>query len=280
MELSQLLPMCPALAVLPPDTLWDIRLRAGHPPCYTGEKGTVWDAAPLTPDDLLRAAQALCGHALALHERTLRQGFLPLPGGHRLGVCGIWADTSDGSRLRRISSLCLRLAHQHSGAAAGIWPQAQGKNLLLLGPPGSGKTTLLRDLARLYANSGAPVAIADERGEIAACDRGMPQLDVGASDVMSLMDKKTAITLLLRAMAPAVLITDELGSAEEGDCLRQARYGGVTVVCSAHARSVADFCRRPELMSLWRDGVFDAAAVLTVPGAAPVFIAREGEPCV
>lgn len=56
----------------------------------------------------------------------------------------------------------------------------RGGGALIAGPPGSGKTTLLRDIVRILSDEGTAVGLCDERGEIAACVEGVPQLDVGA----------------------------------------------------------------------------------------------------
>ena len=93
-------------------------------------------------------------------RRSCGRGFLALPGGHRLGVCGRLGPQG----FEEISSLCVRMAHEIKGVGDALFPQVQGRNLLICGAPGAGKTTLLRDLIRLYGLAGTQVGLADARG--------------------------------------------------------------------------------------------------------------------
>lgn len=250
----------------------EIRLRPGKPLLAVTEEGIVWGKTCLTPQDVHRAAQALSGYALAAWNRELCRGFLPLPGGHRLGVCGRMGEEG----LKEIASLCLRIAHEVKGAGAAVFSGVRGKNTLLLGPPGSGKTTLLRDLARLYGEDGWQVGIADERGEVAACRDGQPMLDVGPmADVVTGLEKTRAIPLLLRAMAPQVIAVDELGGREDAGAVLEAIRCGVTVIATAHGRSVEQIKKR--MGELVEAGAFEKIILLHSPGA-PMEI-REVDPC-
>lgn len=107
----------------------------------------------------------------AMQEMT-RCGFVTLPGGHRLGICGT-AVVQNGTitALREPSSLNLRIARQPDGIADrlrdALWARPQ--SVLLCGAPGSGKTTLLRDLIRQLSDRfGWRICVVDERLELAA----------------------------------------------------------------------------------------------------------------
>lgn len=266
MNLMKCLPMCPELPHIDFRDLREIRLRSGQMPLYRTARGDVPGKTTLSQPDLVRAAQALSGHAISIHAPQLAQGFLPLQGGHRLGVCGKMHLEKDGLHLMEISSLCLRIAHAIPGAADDLFPLVRGKSLLILGPPGSGKTTLLRELIRLNSLENRQVAVADERGEIAACYQGTPQLDVGQADVMTLLRKDKAMHILLRTMAPDLLATDELGGQSEIDGVLTARRGGVGVLCTAHASSVETLQKRAGFGKLLRSGVFDMLLLTSSPG--------------
>ena len=82
----------------------EVRLRPGQPVWALLPEGVWQGSHVLTPEEVSRAAQALSGHGLAARRRELAAGFLPLPGGSRLGVCGIM----DANGLREITSLCVR----------------------------------------------------------------------------------------------------------------------------------------------------------------------------
>ena len=144
-----------------------------------------------------------------------------------------------------------------------------------------GKTTLLRELACALSRAGAQVAIADERGELAACVRGVPQLDVGpCTGVMDNMGKAAAVRLLTRSMAPDVIVSDEIGGEADAAALLDARRCGVQVLCSAHAAGFAQAKRRPALEPLLRAGVFDRIVVRGGRvGRIAAVLDGEGRPC-
>ena len=123
---------------------------------------------------------------------------------------------------------------------------------------------------RLFSLEGIRVAIADERGEIAGCRDGFPQLDVGPNtDVLTGMDKAKALQLLIRAMAPQMVATDEIGSPEDAAAILEASRCGVRVIAAAHGKNVQDARCRQGMESLFQQGVFQKTVVLTGPGEFP-----------
>ena len=211
-EVRQALRICPpglrqAIDRLPDaGAMEELRLRCGQPPaCRIAGKEHTLPLAPVTPE-LLRGIleQATQRSAYAMQEMT-RCGFVTLPGGHRLGICGT-AVVQNGTitALREPSSLNLRIARQPDGIADrlrdALWARPQ--SVLLCGAPGSGKTTLLRDLIRQLSDRfGWRICVVDERLELAACASGVPQFRLGAhTDVLSGAPKAAGIELLLRTM--------------------------------------------------------------------------------
>ncbi len=247
------------------ENAWEVRLRPGQPALAVKPDGLWRGTHILSPAEVTQAAQALCGHEMAARQRELTEGFLPLPGGHRLGVCGVMGPNG----LREITSLCLRQAHEVKGAGENIFPRIKGFSELIAGPPGAGKTTMLRDIVRLYSLAGVPVGVADERGEIAACRDGMPQLDVGPmTDVATGMEKAAALRLLVRSMAPKVAAVDEIGGEGDAAALREALRCGITVLATIHGRDLADIRQRRGMENLLEPGAFERVVCLAAPGAA------------
>ena len=143
-EVRQALRICPlglrqAIDRLPDaGAMEELRLRCGQPPaCRIAGKERALPLAPVTPE-LLRGIleQATQRSAYAMQEMT-RCGFVTLPGGHRLGICGT-AVVQNGTitALREPSSLNLRIARQPDGTGSltevlSGAPKAAGIELLL-----------------------------------------------------------------------------------------------------------------------------------------------------
>ena len=141
------------------------------------------DLAPVTAQELREVLSRAARYSVHSYAESLRHGFVTLAGGHRLGVCGTAAEENGQViGVRGLSSVNLRIARQITGVAAQIAPwigNGPPQSVLLLSPPGLGKTTLLREWVRLVSDKGYPVAVADERSEIAALSDGVPQFAVG-----------------------------------------------------------------------------------------------------
>ncbi len=252
----------------------ELRLRAGRRALICGE--TNWQfGMPVSEGEICEIAATMLGHALHARGHELREGYVTLPGGHRAGFCGRMA----GGNVAQIASLCVRVAREIPGAAEPLrrWLLHEGKprSLLIVSPPGFGKTTLLRDAARLLSREGIQVGIADERSELAACQAGVPCLDVGENtDVMDGCPKGAGMLCLLRAMSPQVLVTDELGGDEDARALCMMARSGVAVIASVHGASYAAAAER-----LPRDALktFASIAILTGVGKLGAVYSGEGE---
>ena len=272
MDWQQIVPGAPEVAGADLSLAREVRLRPGQPVEARLPQGEWRGTTILGPGEITQAAQVLSGFGLAARQKELQAGFLPLSGGHRLGVAGIM----DEQGLREITSLCVRLCHALPGVGDGVFPGIRGRHTLIIGPPGSGKTTLLRDLIRLYGESGMQVGACDERGEIAACYGGAPQLPVGPRcDVVTGMEKSRALPLLIRALAPDVLAVDEIGGARDARALADAIRCGAVLLATAHGTG-PDALRRPGLQEA--AGLFERIVTLD-GGKSRVWTQEEGKGC-
>lgn len=255
----------------------EIRLRAGQPVQLLGEGRELLLPGTLPGEAVAQAVSALMQYSVYAWEEQLREGYFTLRNGCRVGVSGRFAPR-DGrvGALAQVSSLSIRVARQVRGAANPLMPFAyrDGKPLswLVISPPGMGKTTLLRDLARQFSTgtpwgAGVKVAVADERSELAACAGGMPRMELGPRcDVLDGCPKALALPMLVRALSPQVLVTDELGGEADAAIVAEALSSGVRVSASVHARDYREACQRRGVGPLIREGCFERIAVLRPAG--------------
>ena len=244
----------------------EIRLRVGRPVELVGPD--VFLPSVVTRSDLDYVLSGVTQSSMYAVEDELRNGYITIKGGHRIGIAGRVVKENRGmiKTLRDISSVNIRVAMAHQGGAQILlpWmlsPLQKVLSTLIIGPPCSGKTTLLRDLARQLGDGTfmsmlkpQHVAVVDERSEIAAVYDGVPAFAIGkATDVLDNCDKALGMIVMLRAMAPDVIITDEIGSAGDVVAILEMARSGVTFIGTLHANSIDDLKARTTLSPLFQD---------------------------
>jgi len=105
-----------------------------------------------------------------------------------------------------------------------------------------GKTTILRDLIRNISDElKINVSVIDERGEIASMYKGAAQNNVGIrTDVLSNVQKDIGMKMVIRSMAPKVIVADEIGNEKDIEAINYALCSGVKGVFTAHANELED----------------------------------------
>ena len=252
---------------LRPDTE-EIRVRAERPVLLRGPQSVALGRIA-SIEECETMLELVCAHSLFAYEQELRGGYVTLEDGSRVGICG---RLNPSGSVSMPGGFNIRMAREIKGAADGLMERITHKDRLLsaliLSEPGAGKTTVLRDAARQLSALGLQVGVADERGEIAASVTGVPRLDVGDNtDVMGGCAKCRAMELMIRAMSPQVLITDEIATREDAAAVMDASGCGIRVIASAHAGSAAEIARRRDISAIIAAGAFDKVLLLKRRGA-------------
>lgn len=248
-----------ALAGVPDTQIEELRLRVGQKPTilYAGAERPLPVRSVLSQNELQQVLLNASAQSQYAVQEQLRNGYLSLPGGYRIGVCGS-AVVQNGcmTGLREISSLAIRVPHAIRHPPERLLPYLQ-ESCLLAGAPGSGKTTLLRSCIRALSDAGQRVAVIDERLELAGALHGMPQFDLGpCTDVLSGCPKIEGMLLLLRSMNPQWLAVDEITQPEELAAIRQAGGCGVRLLATIHAGSTEELKSKPLCRELFSLGIF------------------------
>lgn len=267
-----------ALCTLPEEIkehTFDIRLKSGQPVCLCGcggfwflkQDGAVTkkqqDNLPVCSfRELQEIFFQVCGQSVFCHEEEIREGYISLNSGCRVGVCGTAAVEKAGVKsVREITSLVFRIPREKLGCADKLFlsgsPLRQG--VLVVGPPSSGKTTFLRDLATSLSCGKffplARVAVLDQRGELGG------RFDLGpGADILRGYPKTAAFDIALRMFSPEYLICDELAQRDL-KAIRSAVFGGAAVIASVHGEE-KDVLERPLCRKLFKSGAFTTVVFL------------------
>jgi len=266
------------------ETLEEIRLRADKPIILKyHQKQEVIPYQP-TREEILETLERMCENSIYSYQNQLCQGYITLREGNRVGVVGN-AVIKEGSihNLNYISSLNIRMNKQILGCSTKIMgeiikpTEATIYNTLIISSPGAGKTTLLKDMVRKISNGfsyeengvrkqfeGLTVAVVDERGEIAAMNRGYMQNDLGIrTDVLDNVPKAIGMKMMIRSMAPEVLVADEIGGEEDIEAIRYALCCGVKGIFTAHASSIEDVKKNRALYLLIEENLIERVVCIS-----------------
>ncbi len=235
------------------------------------------DGVLITKEDLERTVQILSQNSLYAWDEEFRNGYITIPGGHRIGLVGrAVIDHGYLKTIKDISGINYRIGRQILGCADKVLPflikqDRQLCHTLIISPPQCGKTTLLRDIVRQLSNgisaldfSGVNVGLVDERSEIAGMYQGEPQFQIGArTDVLDACPKAQGMMMLIRSMSPQVLATDEVGKNEDLEAMYQSLQSGVTIITTVHGNSMEEIKERPNLQALLNWQFFDRIIILS-----------------
>ncbi len=273
------------------DCAEEIRIRRGQAVCVRcGRDEFCPDKAYLpSAADIEITVSKMSEYSVYAFNEEIKRGYLTLPGGYRVGICGsvVYNDSGGISTIKNISSLNIRISREVKGCADKIMPllykNGRFLNTLIISPPACGKTTLLRDIIRQVSSGGLCVGVADERSEIAGTYMGQAANDLGSrTDILDGIYKEDGMYMLLRSMGVQVIAADEIGSAGELECIRHIVNSGVSLLCSVHAESLDELKRRNGFDLLVADKLFKRYIILsTMPSAGSIsgIYDEEMKPC-
>ena len=148
-----------------------IMLLKGREECFIHKNGGICEDAVqayvISVNEIREMMEYISNFSVYAFEEELKQGFLTIPGGHRVGICGkVVLSEGKIKAIRNVSFLNIRLARQIPGCGETLLPYLyRGDRLyhtLIISPPGCGKTTLLNIIGGLDRYTTGDLIINDD----------------------------------------------------------------------------------------------------------------------
>lgn len=256
--------------------LQEIRVKVGKPLNIVLDNTETIFNYVIRREDVKAIIQKISNYSLYAFEEDIRQGYITIQGGHRVGLAGqcVIEDNSIKT-IRNITSLNIRVCREIVGCSNSLMNSLvennRVNNTLIISPPKCGKTTLLRDITRNISNGiskigfkGKRTVVIDERSEIAACYNGIPQMNVGMrTDVYDNCIKSEGMMMAVRGLSPEVIICDEIGTYKDMEGLMMAYNSGVSIIATLHGRNVEELYRRPVFREIVENNIINKVVVLS-----------------
>ena len=248
----------------------EIRIRNNKPIILKLNNSEIVFNYVVNTEDMLESLEKICENSIYTYQNQICNGFITVKGGHRVGVTGNAVMESEKIiNINYISGLNFRIARQLKGCSKKIldyvvnYQENTVFNTLIVSSPGGGKTTILRDLVLNISSGfnsfqGLNVGVVDERGELAAMYKGVPQNDLGLrTDVLDNVTKAIGMKLLIRSMAPQVIVADEIGGTDDVEIINYAVCSGIKGIFTAHGADLEDLYLNPTIKRLLEINVLE-----------------------
>ncbi len=135
------------------DKLQEIRFKIGKPIFF--QIGNIEKLASyeVKREDIKSIVQRMSNYSIYSFEEEIKQGYLTIKGGHRVGICGRCViDEGKVKTIRDISSLNIRICREIYNASKLVMPyiveNGHVLNTIIISPPKCGKTTIIRDISK------------------------------------------------------------------------------------------------------------------------------------
>lgn len=206
--------------------------------------------------DIESILESACKGSLYSYQNELINGFITIENGIRIGITGnVVIEKDKIINITKITSLNIRIARELDGVSKILDKYIVEDNFILntliVSMPGKGKTTILKDLIKRISNgeicSSKNVGVVDERMELS----GNGMIDLGnKTDVLTNVSKYQGMKMLVRSMAPDVIVVDEIGTKEDVLAIKYMFVSGVKGIFTSHGKSIKDIYLNPILKEL------------------------------
>lgn len=270
------------------ETIEEIRIRNGKPltiyskgrDYFLGRDGSLrsesYNSFIVTDKHIRDSFQLISNYSIYAYTEEIRNGYITIRGGHRIGIGGKVIYGSKGiETIKNISSQNIRIGREKIGISDHIVPYLLQSpkvfyNTLIVSAPQCGKTTLLRDIIRNLSNgdfsqdkNGFKVSVIDERSEIAGMYQGMAQNDIGLrTDVLDACLKSDGIIMAIRSMSPDIIAVDEIGSTKDIEAIHEALRAGIKLIATIHGSSLEEVMEKPSMKELFKEKIFQRLILL------------------
>lgn len=242
------------------ENIQEIRLRAERPVVIVTPTGSSFltlsgktsyiyssNCVISTENEIFDTVNKMCGYSMHSHYEDILNGYITLPSGARVGLCGTAVYEKENVKsIKDINSINIRIPRTVQGVSEPIFNsvfKGSLKNLLIVGPPSSGKTTMLRDLAYQLSSGRMgkyhKICVVDERKELFPSQQDIKTLGPN-TDVLLGFPKGKGISMAVRTMSPDVVICDEIGTVEEANEVLNGINCGTKFALSTHADDISE----------------------------------------
>ena len=261
------------------DSIQEIRIRTNKPIALKIDNSNRILKHRVSQEEVLRIFERICEGSIYSYKKQICEGFITVKGGHRIGITGnVAMENNEVININYISSLNFRIARQKLECSNELLKYVINMetnniyNTLIVSPPGCGKTTILRDTIRKLSNGikeinfkGRTIGVVDERGEIAAMYKGIPQNDVGIrTDIIDNISKDKGMHMLVRSMSPEIIACDEIGSLEDIEAINYAICSGVKGIFTAPGANIEEINLNNEIGELLKENILERIIFLDI----------------
>ena len=246
------------------ENIQEIRLRVNRPVVIvtasgstfltnSGKTSHIWSTNCIIAykHEITDTINKMCDYSMHSHYEDLLNGYITLPNGSRVGICGTAVyDKSTLKGVKEITCINIRIPRNVFGVSETLFNTLFSKKIdsvIICGPPTSGKTTLLKDISYQLSSGRLgkyyKVCIIDERKEI--CPEKNDMKNIGPNtDVLLGYPKAKGISIATRTLSPDVIVCDEIGFNDEIDEIINGINSGIIFILTIHADSFEELKRK------------------------------------